>query len=157
MNERDHRNLLRYSSGEMTADEKRAMEQQLADDPVLRASLDQLNSLQGLLVSTRETSFGPSFSDRVMERIGREEREGSQAEGNLFGDLLLSIFARLAPVAVVVALLLGVYNVTTAEDGLSPIEATFGLEPVDIAGLYDVMLDDVESGTFELTDDGGAE
>ena len=159
MNERDHIDLLRYLSGEMTDDEKKGVEQRLASDPDLRASLDHLQRVEGFLASGRETSFGPSFADRVMERIGQEEREGSQAEqGGLFGDLLLSIFGRLAPVALVAALVLGVYNITTAEDGLSPIEATFGLEPVDIAGVYDVMIDDVESGSYEFDDDiGGVE
>lgn len=149
MNEHDHILALRSMAGELSAEEAQAFELRRREDPALDAACRQIETTSEFLSGSGYESFGVSFADRLMERLGSQERptiDGTIAE------LLTRLFARIAPIALGAAVILGGYNLVTADDGLSPIEATLGLEPVDFAGGYESMLDEVSYGAYEFSD-----
>ena len=156
MNARDHILILRSIAGEKTTAEGGEGERRRLEDPDFDAGYRRAEGLGGLLRGGTPTSFGPSFADRVLERLGSA---GTPAIPSI-ADLMGRLFTRLAPVGVALAVIIGAWNLSTAEEGLSTIEAALGLEPVDLAEGYSLMLAELEdAGGIDLEDveDGGEE
>lgn len=63
--------LFRYLDGEMSGEEKRAFEQQLANDPALRKRADEQRLLEGNLKSIKLEEPSSSFAQQVMTRISQ--------------------------------------------------------------------------------------
>ena len=87
--ERDTRDLLRRLCGELSADERRRLEDRLAEEPELRAASERLERDWSGLELPPETA-PPGFSDAVMARISAAEPE-------------VPAWARLAAAAALVA------------------------------------------------------
>ena len=139
MNERDHILLLRGLSDELSPDEKPDFEALIANNPEAKAEYQRLEELNHMLSTSAYDSFGPSFADRVMERVGR----GEQYVRTTLADALASIFARVAPLGAAAAIILGVYNFVTFDAGQSPLEAAMGLQPVTVQTAYDAAFTDM--------------
>ena len=149
MNERDHILALRSIAGELSAEESAEFSRRREKDPALDRACRELEGTTRLLAGTGHESFGVSFADRLMERL--DDRGSVAADGD-FAAMMTRLFARLAPIGVAAAVILGGYNLVTAEEGLTPLEATIGLEPVDIAESYSMMLDEVTYESLGTTD-----
>lgn len=146
MNERDHILILRSIAGETTAAEEAEVERLRTEDPTFGEEYRRTENLGGVLQQGAWNSFGPSFVDRVLERLG----SGSTAAVPSIADLMGRLFARFAPLGIALAVVIGAWNLLTAEEGVSTIEAALGLEPVDLAEGYSLLL-------TELEDVGGLE
>ncbi len=149
MNEQDHILALRSMAGELSAEEAEAFELRRQEERHFDHACRQIEMTGRFLAGSGYQSFGVSFADRLMEGL---ERPGAEPQEGRVAEILIGLFARIAPVVLVAAVILGGYNFTTAEEGLSPIEATLGFEPVDLAGGYASMLDEVAYGSYDMTD-----
>ncbi|MCB0711432.1 MAG: hypothetical protein KDD67_03790 [Ignavibacteriae bacterium] len=131
--------LLRSLSNELSEREVEELNRLLRDDAEIQAEYDNLVKTENILADARYESFGPSFADRVMERLGKKEESWQFS----LSDALASLFTRIAPIAVAVALVLGIYNITASNSTESPIEAALGLHPVTVDAAYETALTDM--------------
>lgn len=152
MTERDHILILRSLAGETSPEEERLIGERRHSDPLFAGAYDRSAQLGETLRDGAAESFGPSFAERTLERLERLERE---ERGTLRGtsrgtsrvtvdELITRLFARFAPIGVALALILGLWNLTTAEEGTSTVEAALGLAPVDLAAGYSTVLSDLD-------------
>ena len=136
----DNEKLLRYIAGDLSASDRRTMDERLAEGTSLREALHALRALQGALRTTRAESFGPYFNERVMRRLQGVEQE----PGESFYNGLQWVFLRTATASLVAAAAFGVYNAITYQ-GLgaasSFVEAVFGLPSASLmdALSYSIM------------------
>lgn len=124
--------MLRYLEGTLPEKESQELERRLDSEPDLKAEFRQLQSLQGLLQTSRADSFAPYFSDRVMKKL-QPQAKGQTAES--FYDSLSWIFKRAAFACMIGAVALGTVNVLDYQGlGLasSVVEALFGLPSASI-------------------------
>ncbi len=131
--------LLRSLSDELSEKERQQLEELLREDAGARTEYQGMMRLQEVVADAGHRSFGPSFADRVIERIGR----GGESRRFDLSDALASFFSRLAPVAVAVALGLGIYNIAESGADQSPLEAALGLGPVTVEAAYDAEFTDM--------------
>ncbi len=136
----DNEKLLRYIEGDLSAANRRNIEEGLAEEASLRKALDTLRALHGTLRTTRAESFGPYFSERVMRRL----QGVGQAPAESFYNGLQWVFLRTATASLVVAVAFGIYNAITYQSlgaASSFVEAVFGLPSASLmdALSYSIM------------------
>ena len=141
MSEQNHILLLRALSNELSESEEQEFQKKLEGDGDLRAEYERLTLLSGMITASAHNAFGPSFADRVVEKLG----SSSGTERFTIGDVLGSLFARLAPIALGITIALGAYNITTSHADQSTLEAALGLQPVTVEAGYDAALNDIMS------------
>lgn len=128
---KDHEKLLRYIEGDLSAVDRRDMDERLAEDTSLREALHTLRALQGALRTNRAESFGPYFNERVMRRLQGVEQEPGKS---LYRELQW-VFLRAAKASLVAAVAFGVYNAITYQSlgaASSFVEAVLGLPSVSL-------------------------
>jgi len=151
MNERDHILILRSIAGETTPAEEAEVERRRAENRPFAEEYRRTENLGGALQQGAWNSFGPSFADRVLERLGSASTPALPSIADLMGGL----FARFAPLGVALAIVIGAWNLSTAEEGVSTVEAALGLEPVDLAEGYSLLLAELEdAGGLDLGEGG---
>ncbi|MFH1011343.1 MAG: hypothetical protein V1784_08955 [bacterium] len=129
---KDERDLLlrRALDGELTAEDEQRFATLLEKSPALRLEWERLRRLRALVKESREDSFGPFFSSRVMNRIHSSEAEDS------FAQALAWLFRRVAVAAIVLIVALTAYNISSQQargNHRSPLEAALGLPPVTVS------------------------
>lgn len=128
---------MRAVSNELSAGELNEFHRLLENDPAARQEYRRMKRLAGAVGTSARRSFGPGFSDRVMERLGRK----SERRQYSFADLLAPMFYRVAGAALAIAVTIGVYNVTLSSGAdQSPIEAALGLPSTTVESAYDAAL-----------------
>lgn len=150
MNERDHILILRSIAGETTPAEEAEVERRCAEDAAFAEEYRGTENLGGVLQQGAWNSFGPSFADRVLERLD----SGSTPALSSIADLMGGLFARFAPLGVALAVVIGAWNLSTAEEGVSTFEAALGLEPVDLAEGYSLLLSEIDDVSGLGIDEG---
>ena len=88
--------------------------------------------LEALLRGARSDAFAPGFAYRVMARVRGEQADPAAA----FAAAIQRQFLRLAPIAAAAAVLLGAWNLRTADARQSPVEAALGLPAVTADAAY---------------------
>jgi len=137
MNNNDRDVIIRALGGNLTESQEKEFRTRYEADAEFRASCDRMRRVGEMVAEAAPTSFGPSFADRVVERMA--DRVGKRTA--TLSDMLAPLFARIAPVAVGLAIVLGVYNVVTLKGAdQSPIEAALGLPTVTVASAYESQL-----------------
>lgn len=132
--------MMRALSGdvhELSADEQKELQALVDADPEAREELRRARRLAGAVSLSTRRSFGPSFADRVVERLAQkvESRFAS------FSDMLAPLFYRVAGAALALTLAIGVYNVVAASGpDQTPIEAALGLPSVTVESAYESAL-----------------
>lgn len=125
--------LLQYLEGTLSAQETERVRGLLENDAEMRAALTRLQSLQGLLNTSRADSFGPYFADRVMKQL---QPQAIEQTSESFYESLSWIFKRTAFACMIGVLALGTINVLDYQSlGLaaSVVEAIFGLPSASIS------------------------
>lgn len=149
LNEKDRILLLQALEGTLNPQESAAFAERRRTEPALQEEYDRMRRLDVVVADAASTSFGPSFADRVMQRMTDRARE----RADLFGDLLSTWFARIAPVAAGLAVVLGVYNVAFLQnEDQSAIEAALGLPSVTVASAYDSQLTPFDTEELPVED-----
>jgi anti-sigma factor RsiW len=128
---KNERDLLRRAlDGELAAEDEKRFAALLEKTPALRSEWERIQRLRALVQESRENSFGPFFSSRVMNRI----RSGEKRES--FTQALAWIFRRVAVAAIILIVALTAYNISTHRalgNHLSPLEAALGLPPATVS------------------------
>lgn len=140
MNRRQQHLIDRALGNELSESERQEVEAAIAGNPETREEFERMQRVTSLARGAARRSFAPGFADRVMERpFTRAARETSS-----IADLLLPLFARVAPVAVAAAIGFALYNFSISRDSdQSVFEAAFGLPPVSTEAAYDIALGSV--------------
>lgn len=121
--------LLKASLDEMTPDESQRLRDLLARDPEAKSELERLRGIGSLVARTPEASFEPFFANRVMQRLSTERETSATA----LADNLARMFYRLAPAAVMLAIVLFAFGaVNRSDDSQSLIESALGLQTVTL-------------------------
>lgn len=148
MNTPNHERLLRLLDGASTPEEEARLRHDLARSPDLRAELEAVKALRGLLQTTVRASSAqalkPFFADRLMRRLAPvAHRLAAPAADEEFFGLLLRLFRPVAVAGLLLILGFATYNVTYSNDyeaEASTTEAVLGLPPVTLATAYDLDL-----------------
>ncbi len=74
--------LSAYLEGDLSESERSKLESRLADDPALRATLREIESVVGLIRDLPEPELPSAFSSRVLARV---QEQGEQAPGGVRG------------------------------------------------------------------------
>jgi anti-sigma factor RsiW len=122
--------LQRALDGVLTAEEEQRFALLSEESPELRLELERARQLRAMIKESREVSFGPFFSSRVMSRIRSSETEDS------FAQALTWLFRRVAVAAIVLIVALTAYNISSQRalgNHRSPLEAALGLPPVTVS------------------------
>ncbi|NNE33857.1 MAG: hypothetical protein HKN13_01375 [Rhodothermales bacterium] len=122
----DEQRLLKFLEGSLSDAEVGDLEEQLASDAHLRERLGELRSVATLLDNSKPESFAPYFSDRVMKRLTGQ----TTTESESLYDSLRWIFVRAAVACLLIAIVVGSYNIAnyqSLEVADSLIEVLFGL------------------------------
>ena len=146
MNTPNHERLLRLLDGALTPDEEARLRDDLARSPELRAELDEVKALRGLLQTTvrasTEQALKPFFADRLMRRLAPASQPlAATARDEEFFGSLLHLFRPVAVAGVLLILGFAAYNVALSgeyEAQASTTEAVLGLPPVTLATAYDL-------------------
>lgn len=148
MNSPNHERLLRLLDGALAPEEEARLRQELERSPALRAELEALQALQGLLQTTvrasSERALQPFFADHLMRRLTpAPQRLAATTPDEEFFGLLLRLFRPVAVAGLLLVLGFATYNVTVSgeyEAQTSTTEAVLGLPPVSLATAYDLDL-----------------
>ena len=148
MNTPNHERLLRLLQGALTPEEEAGLRRDLARSPELRAELEALKALQGLLQTTvrttSEEALKPFFTDRLMRRLTpAPQRLAAEASDEEYFSLLLRLFRPVVAAGLLLILGFAPYNVTLSSDyetRPSTTEAVLGLPPVTLATAHDLDL-----------------
>ncbi len=127
----DNEKLLRYIEGDLSAADRRTMDERFAEETSLQKAFDTLRALHGALRTIRAESFAPYFNERVMRRLQGVEQEPGES---LYHGLQW-VFLRAATASLVAAVAFGVYNAITYQSlgaASSFVEAVFGLPSVSL-------------------------
>ena len=123
----DREQLLRLLDGELPETETKQLQARLRRDPALQRQLADVRQLRLALKTNKPDAFAPYFSERVLRRLAGDEAPTS-AE-SLY-ESLRWLFVRAAVACLLVAGLLGAYNVLDYQGlGVAStlFEALFGL------------------------------
>ncbi len=148
MNSPNHERLLRLLEGTLTPEEQARLRQEVARSPALRAELEALKALRGLLPTTvhasSERALAPFFADRLMRRLApAPQRLAAPTPDEEFFGLLWGLFRPVAVVGLLLIFGFATYNVTLSGDyeaQASTTEAVLGLPPVTLATAYELDL-----------------
>lgn len=120
----------RALDGELSMEEERRLAALLEESPSLRLEFERVRRLRALVEESREDSFKPFFSSRVMSRIR------AQAKEETFAHALAWLFRRVAVAAIVLIVALTAYNISqqhAAGNHRSALEAVLGLPPATVS------------------------
>jgi anti-sigma factor RsiW len=120
----------RALDGELTAEEERRFAALLEESPSLRLEFERVRRLRALVKGSREDSFRPFFSSRVINQIR------SQAKEESFARALAWLFRRVALAVIILIVALTAYNISRqqmAGNHRSPLEAVLGLPPATVS------------------------
>ncbi len=153
MNTPNHERLLRLLDGTLPPGEETRLRDDLARSPELRAELDELKALRGLLQTTvrasSEQALKPFFADRLMRRMApAPQRLAATTPDEEFFGSLLRLFRPVAVAGLLLILGFATYNVTLSDEyeaEASTTEAVLGLPPVSLATAYDLDLSTTSS------------
>ena len=146
MNTWNHERLLRLLDGVLAPDDEARLRDDLARSPELRAELDGMKALRGLLQATvrasSEQALKPFFADRLMRRLApATQRLASAASDEEFFGSLLRLFRPVAVASLLLILGFATYNVTLSDayDAQpTTTEAVLGLTPVTLTTAYNL-------------------
>jgi len=127
--------LYRSFDSELNAEEKRLLEEALAQSEELRQEKEMITSLRGNIKRSKSTSFNPHFVDRVMEKIHSIEMKDESEQ--LF-DSLYVFFRPIAIAATVLIIAIAGYNISTT--GNLSLEGALGVPEVSVDDVYDPAL-----------------
>ncbi len=134
--------IMQALEGTLSNEETQEFERLLENNPEVRTAYQNVQRISEGLQRTAADSFAPSFADRVMQGLAPQQAERFAS----LGDMLASLFARFAPVALGLVVILGVYNVTTSSvEDQSPIEAALGLPEVSVNSAWESALASFDS------------
>ena len=123
----DQEKLLRLLDGDLTEAETKRLQARLRRDLALQRQLADVRQLRLALKTNKPEAFAPYFSERVLRRLAGDEK--LQTAESIY-ESLRWLFVRTAVVCLLVAGLLGTYNVIDYQ-GLGVVstlvEALFGL------------------------------
>lgn len=131
----DTATMVRLLRGELDDDKREHVRAAIETDPGLAVEFRRLEGMQDLLRSSAADSFGPYFSDRVLERLRRTVAVGRTP----FYDALSWAFLRLATASLLLVIGLGAYNAVDSRDSDladNTVEAVFGLPSADLDNLF---------------------
>ncbi len=120
---------------QLNAEERRLLEEGLAQSEELRQEKEMITSLRGDLKRSKSTSFNPHFVDRVMEKIHSIEKKDESEQ--LFDSLYL-FFRPIAIAATVLIIVIAGYNISTT--GNFSLEGALGVPEVSLDDVYDPAL-----------------
>jgi len=111
------RRLLEHLAGEVSEEEREAMERLLESSAETRDELRRLLSLRRILRESAADGFGPGFTDRVMRALPEVESAevGPAPDEGPAADWLARLFYRFAPVGLAVAGLVATLNVAGSD------------------------------------------
>ena len=123
----DQEKLLRLLDGDLPEAETKRLQARLRRDLALQRQLADVRQLRLALKTNKPEAFAPYFSERVLRRLAGDEK--LQTAESIY-ESLRWLFVRTAVVCLLVAGLLGTYNVIDYQ-GLGVVstlvEALFGL------------------------------
>jgi len=122
MNKRMMSLLARSLDGDLTAEERGALDAALAGSAELRREKERLVALRAAVASSRKDSFGPFFQAKVMERVRHDRLD---AGGETFLGALARAFRPVAVAGAVAVAVLVVSNLAKSDDISVP--AAFGI------------------------------
>lgn len=150
MNEKERRLLLRATSGPLSEVEREQLQRLLECAPEARGEMERIERMDAIVARAAENAFAPGFADKVMRTLaaGYAEQAPSVVE------MLRWIFARVAPAALALAMVIALYNIVTLPGSRrTPIEAALGLPKVSFLAAYESAIFTPERGSHEQ--DGG--
>ena len=127
--------LYRSFDSELNAEEKRLLEEALAQSEELRQEKEMITSLRGNIKRSKSTSFNPNFVDRVIEKIQTTEKKDDSQQ--LF-DSLYVFFRPIAIAATVLIIVIAGYNISTT--GNFSLEGALGVPEFSVDDVYDPAL-----------------
>lgn len=128
--------LVRSFEGTLSAAEEKELHSAAQSAEELFRAKETLARIRTSLQNAPQSSFGPFFAERVVQRIKAMERD-REAQG-VFFDFLAHAFRRVVVIGAAASLLLFSYNLLTS-DTFSISEA-FGIRNVTIAEAFDPLM-----------------
>jgi anti-sigma factor RsiW len=138
MNRKERWLLLRAAGGELKPGEDARLRRLLDGSGEARAELARMERIGRAVRSSAEDSLAPGFENLVIGALARPDGAGERFTS--LADLLGPVFARVAPVALALALVIAVYNAMSAGGTRTPVEAVLGLPHVSIVAAYEAAL-----------------
>lgn len=146
MNTPDYERLLSLLQGALPPEEEARLRQKLDQSPELRAALQEVKALHGLLHTTVHTSaehaLKPFFTDRVMRQLAPSPQGLAAAvQDEEFFGVLLRLFRPVALAGFLLILGFATYNVAFSDVYDVPTtttEAVLGLPPVTLTTAYNL-------------------
>ena len=140
MNEAEKKQDLLYASfdRELSPDEQKRLEKDLAADPGLQAEKEELEKMRRILGET-SWHFDKGFSSRVMQRIHEEKGENKVVEMENTGQFF-SIFRKIA-VASVAAMIILLISIYLSSGSISK-ESVLGVDSFSEENLVSYLLED---------------
>lgn len=110
MSKRIRKLLYKSFDHELSQEERRLLDEALAASKELREEKAGIESMRDTVSAAAADSFGPSFPERVMQRIKTEKRKASQSE--MFFESLVRVFRPVAAAAMIVLIAIAAYNMS---------------------------------------------
>lgn len=125
--------MLKALEHSLTSSEEELLYEYFQEIPGLRQEYEEFVSLQEILKTAEKPSFKPFFEDRVIRRAFPKVLKANAQDFYLY---LSQLFKRLALTAIVLAVLLGSYNIlsntsSTSEDSI--LETVFSIPSTTIS------------------------
>ena len=161
----DLRLLTRAATEEIHGADADRLKALLETSEEARRALADLRLAADTVAETRFGPFAPGFAEGVMARVARAPgREGSAQ----FADSLVAVFYRVAVAGIIVAIGLGILNVTRASDlNRSAFDAALAMPTVSFESAYEMEarallesfmnLDEISPVGVPAPQDGGAD
>jgi hypothetical protein len=135
MDEKNKSLLYRSFEQELSPEEKENLEQALSRTEELRREKETIIQLRRTIREGKVDSFRPFFADRVLNRI-QAYSKGRNDES--FFDSLFMIFRPVAIAAVILIIMVTVYNITTS--GQLSLESVLAVPEVTLDDAYSSSL-----------------
>ena len=134
--------LYRSLDGQLTPDERKILQDALADSEDLRQERSRIMAVREMVSASRAESFRPFFAERVMQRVkslGEDRAIGWTLQG-----WLPRIFRQVGLAGAVVALCLAVLNLVQTED--VSLAAAFGMPEISIEEMLELPVEPILEG-----------
>lgn len=132
----DLRLLTQAATEEMQGADAERLKTLLEGSEEARRALADLRVAADTVAETRFGSFAPGFAEGVMARVTRARGGAGSAQ---FADSLVAVFYRVAVAGVIVAVGLGILNVTRASDpNGSVFDAALAMPTVSFESAYEM-------------------
>jgi anti-sigma factor RsiW len=142
MNERMLDLLYHSFDGELTAGERKMLEDALAASEELRRERNDIMTMRKRISTGGPESFSPFFIERVMQRVATltEAESGSRA----LQEWLVGAFKRVAIAGAAVAIGLVVFNLVQTED--VSFAAALGMSEISLEEMLELPVDSILEG-----------